>query len=735
MEISLENFYINGSIEEAIKTLENCSDPVNGLLFSTFFSKIFDRDKKILLKHAFFLKENKRYYEAYKTLSFVLSFPFLKNREEIEKNLSECINNFSDTFSFYSHEKVSQILEKQPSIYPMITFTITTCKRYDLFEKTINSFLNCCLDILKIDKWVCIDDNSSDEDRQKMKDNYPFFEFYFKEKEEKGHPRSMNLILEKVKTPYVFHMEDDWKFFEKRFYLTECMDVLCSFPNIGQCLINRNYAETGNDIKNVGGYTGKTIYSTRYRIHEYCRNAGEQEAFNNKYNHKVNCAYWPHFSFRPSLIKTEVFRKIGSFNENAHHFEMEYAERYIREYVSAFLDGVYCLHIGRLTSERHDITKKNAYNLNDEKQFYKPVEEVEKEEIKDNNITTHDKGVYQIKTVIVNLERRRDRLENFIKNNIQCAFLNPVVFPAVDGVKIKTNEQLQRIFDGNDFNMKQGMVGCALSHIKLYIDFLKTENTDILCVLEDDITLVPDFQRKFIKVVKDLAKTTLLDESWDLCYLGHHVWNHQKTKEMYDENKDPGVELWNIEKSLKISMGGTIGYLICKKGAKKLLDFINKNGMTNCIDTMQQKSADTLQIYYCSPHLVYSKCWTPNDPVDTDIMSNNSSLTVLKNKRIIDMLTYFRNKGYVSHVDCETFEKYIENNTEKDVFYLTEKAEKILTYISKLQETDVFFYPIYDREDGILIVVPNPDEEDFNTIFFDRLKKNGEFNIDDVLKN
>ena len=46
-----------------------------------------------------------------------------------------------------------------------IMFSITTCKRFDLFEKTINSFLNCCNDIDTIDYWLCVDDNSSIEDR------------------------------------------------------------------------------------------------------------------------------------------------------------------------------------------------------------------------------------------------------------------------------------------------------------------------------------------------------------------------------------------------------------------------------------------------------------------------------------------------------------------------------------------------------------------------------------------
>ena len=69
--------------------------------------------------------------------------------------------------------------------------------RGDVF--LINSFLNCCQDLHKIDRWICVDDNSSTEDREEMKKLYPFFEFYFKNLDCKGHPQSMNLIRDLTK--------------------------------------------------------------------------------------------------------------------------------------------------------------------------------------------------------------------------------------------------------------------------------------------------------------------------------------------------------------------------------------------------------------------------------------------------------------------------------------------------------------------------------------------------------
>ena len=87
------------------------------------------------------------------------------------------INQVADRYIYYNIEKVNYLLNRKQRDFPQVTLTMTTCKRYDLFEKTINSILNC-FDLEQIDFWICVDDNSSEEDRNKMKELYPFFNFY-----------------------------------------------------------------------------------------------------------------------------------------------------------------------------------------------------------------------------------------------------------------------------------------------------------------------------------------------------------------------------------------------------------------------------------------------------------------------------------------------------------------------------------------------------------------------------
>ena len=140
-----------------------------------------------------------------------------------------------------------------------------------------------------------------------MQELYPFFTFILKDKNDKGHPRSMNIIKNSVKTPYLFHLEDDWKFFVKKNYIRDCLDVLSVDDKIGHCLINKNYTETSEDISVKGGIFKQTNFGTRYYIHEYVKNDKEKLEWYNKYGNCLSSNYWPHFSLRPSLFKTSVF--------------------------------------------------------------------------------------------------------------------------------------------------------------------------------------------------------------------------------------------------------------------------------------------------------------------------------------------------------------------------------------------------------------------------------------------
>lgn len=699
MDETAQNFLKGYSLKDAIILIRvarwnNWVDM--GILIAQYMEKIFPNSPEIKEELSMLLSWAGKHREAFLKIQDILKLPNLDinivNRAIFNRKLM--IPQIKELYTYYNHKKVSKI-EKRGTNLPKITLTMTTCKRLNLFTKTVNSLLNCCTDLHLIDKWFVVDDNSSDEDREIMKKLYPFIDFYFKSPEEKGHPQSMNIILKMVKTPYIFHLEDDWCFFEKRNYISDCLEILNQNENYGQCLVNVNYSETESD-NILGGIPLKTPSGLRYFEHDYF--GSDTNSFVKKYGNGSNCAYWPHFSFRPSLIRRGVFENLGEFNETVSHFEMDYSYRYMNKgYKSVFLETIYCIHTGRLTSERGDPTKQNAYILNNEAQFAGKEEQVAKK-------------TKNIKTFVINLDKRPDRWNKFTEHK-EVNFLSYERFSAVDGSRLKPTEQLQQIFENNDYNMRKGMVGCAMSHIKLYLQLLEDKDTDTYCILEDDLDFVPDFEEKFKFCVKELDKT-----DWDMLYLGHHLWQQYIDDEVYSKTLWPKIEQFNRSESLKRSMGGTGGYLINKKGAEKLLEYINEHGMTNGIDTVQQKSADILNIYYAYPHLIYSECYRGDNNTDTDIQYNFDSLTIQFNQRLKNELSVY-DGDIIEVANIEDIPSVITT----PIYYEGTSQEII-------QLKNSLVYPCYTICNKVIFILPSD-----NGRYIHRFKKNGVWNIADAL--
>jgi SAM-dependent methyltransferase len=233
--------------------------------------------------------------------------------------------------------------------------TVTTCKRFKLFEQTINSILNTWTDLDKVDLFYCVDDNSSEEDREKMMTQYPFFQYHMKSPSEKGHRESMNVIWEKVKEvnpTFWIHMEDDWLYFKKDSYVTRSISVLEKYETeeIHQIVFNREYGLMMNDMERVNV---APFGSKEEGLVIHLRGEGFQGP---------NCAYWPHYSLQPSVCRASKIIELGNYNSANTFFERDYAEKYnAAGYKTVFYDFIYSLHIGKQHWEKDG---QNAYSLN-----------------------------------------------------------------------------------------------------------------------------------------------------------------------------------------------------------------------------------------------------------------------------------------------------------------------------------------------------------------------------------
>lgn len=318
------------------------------------------------------------YREAFEVNADLLTNAELpdQERQRIEANRDFSVAHIKDDYLQADGNLVRAILEREPAETPLVTLTITSCRRLDLFVKTVRSFLKACLDIDLIDRWICIDDNSDEADRREMERAFPFFEFIWKGPDDRGHARSMNLLIEQVRTPYWLHLEDDWQFFEPLPYIGHALEILDADSTLGQVLFNRHYAEELADRQLVGGRARQTPAGRRYVEHLYLPKGSEGYAeFWKQHRGSLSNAYWPHYSLRPSVLRTGVMKSLAPFNQDAQHFELEMAKRYqAAGGRSAFLDTISALHIGRLTSQRESGDQLNAYALNRTEQFGESVQ-------------------------------------------------------------------------------------------------------------------------------------------------------------------------------------------------------------------------------------------------------------------------------------------------------------------------------------------------------------------------
>ena len=460
-----------------------------------------------------------------------------------------------------------------------IVLTITSCKRFDLFKKTINSFLNNCSDVGKITYFFCVDDNSSNEDREQMSKLYPFFNFYFKNNAgEKGHRQSMNIIwnkLNELKPRFYLHLEDDWLFINKRSYVTDSISFLERFESDGihQILFNKNYAEIINGFNLVGGKLVDEYNNIKLHIKDEANLCGS------------NCAYWPHFSFRPSVIRTSTVLSLGNFDSPNTFFERDYADKYFHSagYTSAYFNDVSSIHIGKLTSESRE-SKKNAYELNNEEQFINGdcVNSGADIVMNDKN---DNKEIFPC--YLINLDNRQDRFD-YCMDKLQINFER---YSAVDGNNLSSYSRFLFLLKQIDNkSIIRGEIGCKLSHYDIWQKIKKPT-----LILEDDI-MVHEETFTQLKSVFDNLNDLNATSSWDILYVAGQ-WTPR-----YDFNSKPYMDshqLLDQQKNNVFEHVGstfykrnyifenfsslfhtplyrtTAGYIITPSGAKKLCSIIN----------------------------------------------------------------------------------------------------------------------------------------------------------------
>jgi GR25 family glycosyltransferase involved in LPS biosynthesis len=196
----------------------------------------------------------------------------------------------------------------------------------------------------------------------------------------------------------------------------------------------------------------------------------------------------------------------------------------------------------------------------------------------------------------INLLRRQDRKKKVAEDLEPVGIYTYDFFEAIDGRQLHKSKNLMKLLCGNDFTDSSTVTGCALSHISLWLDLLKDEDHNVYCIFEDDVVFKDNFTTFY-------PQTLLWSESndWDVIYLGvthFGQWNiHVHETELSIEPI--------IKDKRKVHTFGAQSYLINKRGAKIIVDYIKKYGLTQGIDVFINYAIDDFKVFEVVPHLTY----------------------------------------------------------------------------------------------------------------------------------
>ena len=182
---------------------------------------------------------------------------------------------------------------------------------------------------------------------------------------------------------------------------------------------------------------------------------------------------------------------------------------------------------------------------------------------------------------------------------------------AVDGSQLILDDGIVKLFEGNDFGNRRSMIGCAKSHLNIWIQLLFSKH-DYYLILEDDIEL--NCNKEKLENIFTHVENNL--QSIDFLYLGYTM--HRNNEYIKKNVSDTFFVNMHTSGNIDNYIGGFFSYIITKNGAMKMLDYITKNGIKHGIDYVVKK-VPNLNMYNCQPHLITTD-WV--DSIESNVNSD-----------------------------------------------------------------------------------------------------------------
>lgn len=301
---------------------------------------------------------------------------------------------------------------------------------------------------------------------------------------------------------------------------------------------------------------------------------------------------------------------------------------------------------------------------------------------------------------VVNLERRKDRMDTF------CASVGPQVaasvlrWNAVDGRTLRLTPQLAQLFRDNDFRWKKSVMGCALSHLSLWERMAREGRAKRILVLEDDVRFVDGWQERWAAMVPHIPADA------DVIYLGGVLPPNKVALPACTEAVN--AHFARVAKNTVFSGGNgparryfhfcTYAYVLTQSGLQKMLSLVQQRGIFTSVDHMLVNHGDGyLNIYFTTPLL--ATCFQEDDPVyqkaefnnfqrvdnfDSDLWNNTDRFTEEEVRTAVPAVA----AAVPVEVDL-VWNTFLRGLAERDTKTLHERLHRVLDTLGEGRETEL----------------------------------------------
>lgn len=229
------------------------------------------RATDVLAKSAFCLGEHTEAFMLWRELLAGRDLPD-SERQRIAASRDEAVPAMLEALSYYPDELAHNLIRGRHNRVrgrQNAEVTVSLIAGPDMIrtQDTLNSFLNCCLDVSQVDRFLAVDAGLRAADREILQALYGFLEFVDAGPDVASGTGSAD-IRKHIHGRFWLHLDQNWRFFAPENLITRLTAVLDAEPHVVQVGINLADAKSLNGASAPDNTVRRTPDAGRYVLTE-----------------------------------------------------------------------------------------------------------------------------------------------------------------------------------------------------------------------------------------------------------------------------------------------------------------------------------------------------------------------------------------------------------------------------------------------------------------------------------